>query len=163
MASIRRERDENATIVSSSEQILHEGRSSTTALNTMPSVGNSPILSRWLEGALEELVAPVPRARHEDTFDRLYTKLLLEKCPASNIRLTQLRSSTRLKSTARYKYAGIPALEEDEVVWNFCNVGPATESSLDRNVMAVIRTLVNSLAVKSFQSSDFHSAVQRAD
>lgn len=71
---------------SNPERIFGDGREIAVTLRTAIFVGNSPIPSKSLKVALEEVAAFVRRGEREVTFDGLANRAVSEENPASRAR-----------------------------------------------------------------------------
>lgn len=146
----RRDRDEQVTLLSNLERILHTSHRSTTASSTLTPFRNLQIAFKSLEASLEKVAGPISRAESEDTFHGLSDRPVSKESPVSGNQPTQSRSSAKLKNTLRGRIASISAVVEDAVVRLFSDARRATESSSDTKVMSAIRTVVNRLVTKAF-------------
>lgn len=97
--SSRRERDWDATVVSTPERILRDGRRIVAAPNATIPVGNRPSAPQLPEVSLEEVATTVYGTEGKDMLDGHVARPVLEERPASKTRSTQSRSSERLEDT----------------------------------------------------------------
>lgn len=82
----RSERDEEDTVVYSSERILRHGcRIAVTSSSRSP-IENPPYALQSLKTTLEEVAKPVQRIESEETFDDLAERLMSEEHPVSRTR-----------------------------------------------------------------------------
>lgn len=93
MESNRRERDEDATLVSKPECEARAGHRIAIISSTVTLFENFPIASQPLEATLEKVGASIQRAEGEDTSDSLADRPVPEERPALSTWSTQSGSS----------------------------------------------------------------------
>lgn len=82
MESNRLERNEDATVVSSPERILCDGRQIAAVSITATPVGNPPIAAQSMEAGVEQMADQIPRAESEDTFHGFIGRPVSKSRPA---------------------------------------------------------------------------------
>lgn len=150
MISIRRERDEDVTVVSNPYRTLRDARRIAATSSAAILVENTPIPPHSLEEVLEGVATPVPRAEGEDRSDGVANGPVSEERPAPKTRSPHSASTARLENTMCEQVAKNPALVEDLVIRLFRDAGLAMESSPDMNIISVIQTVGSRAPAKVF-------------
>lgn len=155
-----RELDENATVVSSQERILRDGRQNTAASSVTTPVEYLPIASQSLKTIPQETDAPVREMVGEDTFGGSEDSAASEERLAPKILPTCSHSSAWLEDIMRNQFQNISFVVKATVVRLFRDAGRAAESSPDTKIMTIIGTVGNRSVTKGFQSTAFQASVK---
>lgn len=101
MTSLRRECNYDVIVASNPECLLRYGRRIGVALSATQEIQNSPVASKLLETALQEVATPPPRAQGEDTFGVVEYRSASEARPVLRSQPTQSVSSIKLERAMR--------------------------------------------------------------
>lgn len=122
--------------------------------------GMSTKFTLELRGCTLEMAAPMLRAEGKDMLSKIGGTSVSEERLIFRNQCTQSISSARLASTVYKQITSILVSVEEEVVRRSRNARRAAESSPDNVVLSVMRTVVNELVAKDFQSSAFYSGLE---
>lgn len=129
MESTRCERDEYATMVSSSECILRDAREIAVSSSTPIPVRNQPLALQPLDAAIQKRAASFQRVDDADKSDGLADRLLSEELPAFRISPGQSSSSSRLANTAHKQIENTPGVVKNVASRLHGDAGDATGSN----------------------------------